>query len=619
MSQKIKKLLPFWSVPLYIVGLFFALQLSVERMIGQKFFTLLASTSTMAWKIFLTTNASLRLLLSLLVLGLTLILFLVLTGRRRLSLLLLTTLVVIVGVAEYQFLKNLNVVFSLDYLKRVHEFFILIQSGFFSTPVVLSAIVGILLLLSGVYFLWKKEQPISRRTRLRYALTLLMGAPLLASPAILGKTLELFGLDRHFQTREVQHVVNGVPGALLVDYYHNLKRWRRIPPDGYSEEAIRGMMPQITPVPIPTVSGGRRVRIILYLMESYWDPVSTFPESISPDPLQPFKEMRLDPSRSFRGRIIVPVFGGGTIQTEFEVLTGLSASGFGELVYPSLQSPVESLAEFYTRLDPPGKALFMTAHEKTFYNRNIALPYFGVHHFIEDDDMACSDIGGTWYARTEKCLITETIDLMNRHDAPEVLMLEGAQNHADYFIAVNERPFAFSEAVPESDRPTYLIHVNHLRDLSEQAVRLARFVDTSKEPTILFAYGDHLPSKFSFLVDGTPKPADWRTTPFLLHANFPLPADVLDWLKRTPLPATYEMNAIIQQAAGIPLSPVGRTVLSWRKDCPPKSDPAKVKPECAQRHRLLTYDMVLGRRYASRAAGLRTNSQYVHDLKTENR
>lgn len=96
------------------------------------------------------------------------------------------------------------------------------------------------------------------------------------------------------------------------------------------------------------------------------------------------------------------------------------------------------------------------------------------------------------------------------------------------------------------------------------------------------------------------RPPDWKATPFLLHANFPLPAQVRRWLQENPMPATYEMNAIIQLGAGIPLSPIGKTILSFRNVCPPQADPARLAPACRHRLHLLTYDMVLGKRYAAR-------------------
>ncbi len=581
--------------------LFFALQAFLETIIGLPFFSFLASTSTLPWRIFFTTTASLRFLFNLLVLCYIFIALLAISGRPIHSLLAVSALATALAAAEYNFFKNLNTVFTLDYLKRIPELLTLLQTGFFPTYAVTLTVMALCLFLFTAVYLWKKEKPIKPRWRMTWALVSLAGLPFMASPALLGRSLEFFDFDLIFQSREERLSRGGVIAALLTDYHYILKRWYRIPPEEYSEQTIRNMIPVEGPLPA-AVSEPRRIRVIFYLMESYWDPVATFPGIISPDPLKPIKELKLNPERSFRGRSAVPVFGGATIQTEFEVLTGLSAHAFGELVFPNLHGPVESIATYYQSLNPPAQTTYITAYKITFFNRNNALRHFGIERLIEAKDMLCSDTGGSWDGRTEECLITETIRLLKTPDAPELLMLSGVQNHADYSVAVHSRPFRFAEAIPESDHQALLVHANHLHDMSEQLVRLVRFVDSSNHPTLLFAFGDHLPPKFSFLTDERPKPKDWKATPFLLHANFPLPADVKEWLARNQLPAIYELNAIVQHAAGIPLSPAAKAVLALRRDCPPQPEPSDITPECTKRHQLLTYDMVLGKRYAARDA-----------------
>ena len=67
------------------------------------------------------------------------------------------------------------------------------------------------------------------------------------------------------------------------------------------------------------------VNIILIQLESIFDPLKLKDVKFSNDPL---KNLRNLSKINESGEIIVPVLGGGTIQSEFEILTGINIKTF---------------------------------------------------------------------------------------------------------------------------------------------------------------------------------------------------------------------------------------------------------------------------------------------------
>jgi hypothetical protein len=249
-------------------------------------------------------------------------------------------------------------------------------------------------------------------------------------------------------------------------------------------------------------------------------------------------------------------------------------------------------------MNPGSHTAFLTGHKKRFYNRQQIIPLLGIDSLYQDTDMNCTTEGGSWGSRTEECVVSEAITLMNSSDAPDLLLIEGAQNHAVYNVAYNKIPYQFSDAIPLKDRAALLIHINHLHDQAEQLVRLTQFIKDSKEPTVLLAFGDHLPPSFSFLPSKRDTVEHPNATPYILFSNFSLPSDALNLISELEYPATYELNAVLQLTAGLPLSPAGRASLVWRKDCP-ASAVEKMESECIRRHQLLSYDLILGKKFAN--------------------
>ena len=100
-------------------------------------------------------------------------------------------------------------------------------------------------------------------------------------------------------------------------------------PDDYGEKSVEEIVEEIS------AGGGKktgiRPNIILVQLESFFDPAHLNGLELEENPVPIFAHLRENyPS----GRLTVPVFGGGTVNTESEILTGMSIRDFGAGEYP---------------------------------------------------------------------------------------------------------------------------------------------------------------------------------------------------------------------------------------------------------------------------------------------
>lgn len=120
--------------------------------------------------------------------------------------------------------------------------------------------------------------------------------------------------------------------------------------------------------------------VIIIMSEAFWDPTVFKELKFSEDPLPFFHKIQKD---SQTGNLFVPVMGGGTANTEFEVLTGFSTQFLqpGIIPYVSIMNqPVESLASIMSANGYKTTAIH--PYHSWFYNRDKIYNLMGFDRFI---------------------------------------------------------------------------------------------------------------------------------------------------------------------------------------------------------------------------------------------
>lgn len=253
---------------------------------------------------------------------------------------------------------------------------------------------------------------------------------------------------------------------------------------------------------LPAKEDAVKPDIIVIQSESFTDPTLIGMENFSEDPLPYFHSLQQS-ANSFN--ISVPSFCGGTANSEFEVVTGMST-----IFYPSdatvyanyMTKPSVSIGSIL-RKDGYTSTLLHPFHS-TFYSRDNAYKLLGFDKFY-----------GLEYLSNTKAVTTDTRywDAISEYMSDSMLYgdvlkeLDGGSGN-QFVMAVtmqNHTPFAVPKGFEESvsytggritSEVTLAKYNTYLTNLKASDEALRDFIAALSErdrPTILLFYGDHYP------------------------------------------------------------------------------------------------------------------------------
>lgn len=216
------------------------------------------------------------------------------------------------------------------------------------------------------------------------------------------------------------------------------------------------------------------------------------------DPLENFKAICAEED-TISGHIVVPNFGGGTSNTEYDVLTGCATR--------YLDSSLPSYNFIHSDFDGMPRQLAKLGYDTLsihpgyawFYNRQNVYPDLGFEtcYFLEDSfDLATQGYGGYINEEATMDKIIETLDThIKEKDTPLFSFTVTIQNHGPYEKKYGTLPANFSTDVPLDATQTDLLtqYFQGILDADEQIGRLKEYAENSDEPIVLVYFGDHLP------------------------------------------------------------------------------------------------------------------------------
>ena len=234
--------------------------------------------------------------------------------------------------------------------------------------------------------------------------------------------------------------------------------------------------------------------ILIVQSESLFDPARL--NDVEPGRfLTEFRKLA-ESSRS--GELHVPTFGGGTIRTEFELLTGAPLSSLGGIQYPWLElrdARFPSLASILARNGYTTTAIHPNG--AAFWNRNRAFPELGFQKFIDVAAFDKEDIVGLF---TSDAALTDRVIAELKDDGPpQFLFAITMENHGPF----DWRPNLDADRLAALPMPSKLDsggrlwfgnYLYLLDDADHELGRLAEALKQRKRRTLLLFFGDHLPS-----------------------------------------------------------------------------------------------------------------------------
>lgn len=263
-------------------------------------------------------------------------------------------------------------------------------------------------------------------------------------------------------------------------------------PADYSEAAVRELLHGLGPTSLQKASPAAKksANLILFLSESFYD-LKHVPYETEKNPLENLEGLR---KRFPHFRMISPVFGGGTSNAEFEVLTGLSNAFLPEGAVPFdhyLTDPLPSVASVLR--DSGYRTIALHPYHEWYWNRNNAYPLLGFDEFYFLKDFKNAYKRG-WFV-SDEALVDEIISTVEAVEGPYFIHALSMQNHGVY----DPHRYGSEELPVKGDYPEKLrlalqTFVTGVRDADAQLGRLVKYLEKRKEPTLVLFCGDHLPS-----------------------------------------------------------------------------------------------------------------------------
>ncbi|MBQ6621324.1 MAG: sulfatase-like hydrolase/transferase [Mogibacterium sp.] len=269
-------------------------------------------------------------------------------------------------------------------------------------------------------------------------------------------------------------------------------------PDDYSETMIRRILEEHTEKGTKRTikkvdNDDRHPNIIILQMESMTYAQDYHNIEVSNDPTPVFTDLMEHYST---GWFEVPACGAGTANTEFEILTGISAKFFGPGEYPYKgklrEQTLESMAYVLRNRGYTTSALH--DHRALFYNRNEVYANLGFDSYTSVEYMNNISKTPTGWARDE-VLTDNIIDIMKTTKSRDFLHVISVQGHGSYPTEqVFKEPYTVVSAEDEETRWKYEYYINECHEMDTFIGDLLGEIEKTGEPTIVLIYGDHIPA-----------------------------------------------------------------------------------------------------------------------------
>jgi phosphoglycerol transferase MdoB-like AlkP superfamily enzyme len=280
-------------------------------------------------------------------------------------------------------------------------------------------------------------------------------------------------------------------GLFLESYFlmSDYKNYLSDKPDEYSKEKINNIVNKLNGHKEVEVLSDidTKPNVVLIMSESFWDPTRLNGVKFDKDIISNIRANE-------KGKILSPVFGGGTANVEFEALTGLSNYFTSPGVMPYnvyLRRNTPSIATVFDRNDYDTIAIH--CNDGTFYNRDKVYKYFGFKKFIDIKGFdKNNDCKGTNVSDDK--LVDKVLQQLNEGDKPKFIFAVTMQNHDPYYkeydrLEVNTT----SDKLNETEHSILSNYVSGIYDADQAFGKLISSLKESGRPTLVYYFGDHLP------------------------------------------------------------------------------------------------------------------------------
>lgn len=257
---------------------------------------------------------------------------------------------------------------------------------------------------------------------------------------------------------------------------------------------LRDHIPVLQPQRTAPGSSGALPDIVVIQSESLFDP-SRLHGLASGRYLHAFDRLA---AQSRSGELVVPTFGGGTIRTEFEVLTGAPLAALGGMQYPWIELDRRPIPAVPGILAQHGyRTLAIHPNSGAFWNRARAYPALGFERFVDGAAFPESTIVGLFPG--DGALTDRVLDELSDEGPPQFIFAVSMEAHGPFdwrpgLDAERLAALPVPEALDDGGRYWLRNYLYLIEDADRELGRLADALQKRGRRTLLLFYGDHLPA-----------------------------------------------------------------------------------------------------------------------------
>ncbi|MFV0503871.1 MAG: LTA synthase family protein [Lachnospirales bacterium] len=213
------------------------------------------------------------------------------------------------------------------------------------------------------------------------------------------------------------------------------------------------------------------------------------------DPYKNYKEII---KNSYYNKIVVPNFGGGTSDTEFDILTGMNTRFLRFAPYPyaliakkidALPSMLKKLGYYTTAIHP---------WKKDFYERDRVFKLIGFDEFITLDSFDINRAKGGFPSeeQTFERIINDYSDFTKKNkNTPYFSFNITIQNHAPFGGKYEvEKNFNTDMQLSMSDEKAITDYFVGIKDIDIELKKILDFFEEENKPVVVVYWSDHLPA-----------------------------------------------------------------------------------------------------------------------------
>ncbi len=328
--------------------------------------------------------------------------------------------------------------------------------------------------------------------------------------------------------------------------------------------------------------------IVMVQLESFFDPTLIEGVEYSEDPISTFRELKKNCSS---GLLHVPVVGGGTANTEFEVLTGMSTEFFGIGEYPYKTTLLDRTCETvnYDLKNMGYTAHALHNHTATFYDRHIVYANLGFDTFTSAEYMTGYDTNALGWIK-DMALKDEIQKAMDSTAGTDFVYTVSVQCHGKYpnEPVEGEEAKIMVSGMPDT-KHNLEYYVNQIKEVDDFISALVREFSQNPEPVVLVLFGDHQPCLE--MGDYTLKNGSLFDTEYVIWSNFPMEKQDKDL-------EAFQLTAEVMKRLGMNNGVFTRL---HQTDMP--------ETEYKKDLKVLQYDALFGGKYAWKKAFVKTDMQ----------